>query len=207
MPCCITDANGLIVKLVIDYAYILAPNNNETSSKTTVGHQLTEIIDYRYIAVIYSMMTSSNGNIFRVTGPLCGEFTGHRWIPLTKNSDAELWCFLWSLNKQLIKQSRRRWFETQSCSLWRHCNDHQGRDMGCFLCSSMKIDCDTSRAHCIVLVLSKYQSVGKWETAIKMQHMSFQLVSKFFSLFSRRNFTTYTCTDDTSNHQRPLFQA
>ena len=37
------------------------------------------------------MMTSSNGNIFRVTGPLCGEFTGHRWIPLTKASDAELW--------------------------------------------------------------------------------------------------------------------
>ena len=25
-----------------------------------------------------SRMTSSNGNIFRVTGPLCGEFTGHR---------------------------------------------------------------------------------------------------------------------------------
>ena len=24
------------------------------------------------------MMTSSNGNILRVTGPLCGEFTGHR---------------------------------------------------------------------------------------------------------------------------------
>ena len=30
------------------------------------------------------MSTSSNGNIFRVTGPLCGEFTGHRWIPLKK---------------------------------------------------------------------------------------------------------------------------
>ena len=42
------------------------------------------------------MMTSSNGNIFRVIGPFCGEFTGHRWIPLTKASDAELWCFLWS---------------------------------------------------------------------------------------------------------------
>ena len=26
-------------------------------------------------------MTSSNGSIFRVTGLLCGEFTGHRWIP------------------------------------------------------------------------------------------------------------------------------
>ena len=44
----------------------------------------------------YSMMTSSNGNIFRVTGSLCGEFTGHRWIPLTKASDAELWWLLWS---------------------------------------------------------------------------------------------------------------
>ena len=44
----------------------------------------------------FSMMTSSNGNIFRVTGPLCGEFTGPRWIPRTKAGDAELWCFLWS---------------------------------------------------------------------------------------------------------------
>ena len=43
-----------------------------------------------------SMMTSSNRNIFRVTGPLCGEFTGHRWIPLTKASEEELCCFLWS---------------------------------------------------------------------------------------------------------------
>ena len=41
-------------------------------------------------------MTSSNGNIFHVTVPLCREFTGHRWIPLTKASDADLWCFLWS---------------------------------------------------------------------------------------------------------------
>ena len=45
---------------------------------------------------ISTMMTSSNGNILRVTGPLCGEFTGHRWIPRTKASDAELWCSLWS---------------------------------------------------------------------------------------------------------------
>ena len=39
---------------------------------------------FTYVALIrvgdkpLSMMTSSNGNIFRVTGPLCGEFTGHR---------------------------------------------------------------------------------------------------------------------------------
>ena len=42
-------------------------------------------------------MTSSNGNIFLVTGPLYREYTGDRWITLTKASDAELWCFLWSM--------------------------------------------------------------------------------------------------------------
>ena len=47
----------------------------------------------------HPMMTSSNVNIFRVTGPLCMEFTGHRWIPLTKASDGELWCFLWSASE------------------------------------------------------------------------------------------------------------
>ena len=38
-------------------------------------------------------MTLSNGNIFRITGLLCGEFTGQRWIPRTKANDAELWFF------------------------------------------------------------------------------------------------------------------
>ena len=51
-----------------------------------------------------NMMTSSNGNLFRVTGPLWGEFTGHRWIPLTKASDAELGCFLWSAPEQKVVQ-------------------------------------------------------------------------------------------------------
>ena len=48
------------------------------------------------LAFCTHMMTSSNGSIFCVTGLLCGEFTGHRWTPHTKTSDAELWCFLWS---------------------------------------------------------------------------------------------------------------
>ena len=51
------------------------------------------------------MMTSSNGDIFRVTGLLRGESTGHRWIPLTKVSDAELWCFLWSAPEQTVEQT------------------------------------------------------------------------------------------------------
>ena len=53
-----------------------------------------------------SMMTSSNGSIFRVTGLLCGEFTGHRWNPLTKANHAELWYFLWSAPEQKIGYNR-----------------------------------------------------------------------------------------------------
>ena len=79
--------------------------------------------DRWYLRSWPSMMTSSNWNIFRVTGPLCGEFTGHRWIPLTKASDAELWGFLWSApEKQLSKKWRHRWFEMPSRSLWRQCD-------------------------------------------------------------------------------------
>ena len=56
-----------------------------------------------------SMMTSSNRNSFRVTGPLWGEFTRRRWILLTKASDAEFWCFLWSAPEHTVsKQSRHR---------------------------------------------------------------------------------------------------
>ena len=52
------------------------------------------------------MMTSSNGDIFHVTGHLCGEFTGPGCIPRTKASDAQFWCFLWSASeKNGCKQS------------------------------------------------------------------------------------------------------
>ena len=69
------------------------------------------------------MMTSSNGNIFRVTGPLCREFGGHRWIPskrsVTRSFDV---FFHLCLNKRLGKQSWGWWFETILRLLWRHCN-------------------------------------------------------------------------------------
>ena len=73
----------------------------------------------------HHMMTSSNGNIFRVTGPLCGEFTGHWWIPHHKGQGrgALMFSLLCAWTKRLSKQSRRWWFETRSHSLWRHCNE------------------------------------------------------------------------------------
>ena len=68
------------------------------------------------------MITSWNGNIFRVAGPLWGEFTGHRWIPsqmpVTQSFDV---CFDMRLNKRLSKQPRRWWLKTPLRPLWRHC--------------------------------------------------------------------------------------
>ena len=70
-----------------------------------------------------TMVTSSNGNIFRVTRPLCEEFIGPRRIPLTKASDVGFWCFILCAPEQtLIKQPRRRRFEMPSSWLWRHSN-------------------------------------------------------------------------------------
>ena len=61
-------------------------------------------------------VTTSRGNIFRVTGPLCGESTGHRWMPLTKASDADLlvfylicaWTNSWANNRDAGDLRRHR---------------------------------------------------------------------------------------------------
>ena len=67
------------------------------------------------------MMTSSNGSIFRVTGPLCGEFTGefHSQRPVTRSFDV---FFDLRLNILLSKQAWGWWFETPLRPLWRYCN-------------------------------------------------------------------------------------
>ena len=72
------------------------------------------------------IMTSSNGNIFRVTGPLAGnspvngEFPSQR--PVTRSFGV---CFDLCPNKRLSKQSWGWWFETHSHPLWRHTNDEK----------------------------------------------------------------------------------
>ena len=69
------------------------------------------------------MMTSSNGNIFRVTGPLCGEFTGPGEFPTQRRVTRSFDVFFdLRLNKRLSKQLWGWWFKTPSWSLWRQCN-------------------------------------------------------------------------------------
>ena len=71
-----------------------------------------------------SLLTSSNGNIFRVTGPLWGnspvpgQFPAQRPVMRSFHVFFEL-----CLNKRLSKQSWGWWFETPSCPLWRHRNE------------------------------------------------------------------------------------
>ena len=55
--------------------------------------------------MVHFMMTSWNINIFRVTDPLWRESVGHRWIPLIKASDVELWRFLWSAPEQTVEKT------------------------------------------------------------------------------------------------------
>ena len=88
----------------------------ETKYRTlqTIKHILKRLL---------AIMTSSNGNTFCVTGHLWGEplvtggFPSQK--PMTQPFDV---FFDLCLNIQLGKQSRRRWFETPSRSLWRHYN-------------------------------------------------------------------------------------
>ena len=51
----------------------------------------------------------------------------HRWPANSAHKgqwhEALLFFYL-RLNQQLSKQWRRRWFETPSCSVWRHCNEY-----------------------------------------------------------------------------------
>ena len=68
------------------------------------------------------MMTSSNGNIFCVTGHFMRVI--HRSPVNSPHKGGSFDVFLdLRLNQRLSKQWGRRWFETPLRSLWRHCNE------------------------------------------------------------------------------------
>ena len=113
------------------------------------------------------MMTSSNGNIFRVTGPLCGEFTGPGEFPpqrpVTRSFDV---LFDLRLNKRLSKQSWGWWFETPSWSLWRQCNVSNSPDPGSCIYRSRRWSRDIRGTADIVgsvpNALRALKMVGRW---------------------------------------------
>ena len=101
------------------YIYIYISHVNVTQTVPDIS-PLMPMHQYPLL-VCHFMMTLSNANISRVCGPLWGDFTGHRWISLTRPVTRTFDVFFdLHLNKGLSKPSRRRWFETPSRSLWRH---------------------------------------------------------------------------------------
>ena len=86
----------------------------------------TEVLTTKWepsLALLSVIMASSNGSIFRIPGPLCGEFTGNGEFPAQRPVTRSFHVFFdLRLNKWMSKQSRGWWFEMPSHSLWRHCN-------------------------------------------------------------------------------------
>ena len=111
-------------------------NGTDTTRLTQIDNDVMAAIDLekQLTQVIAPVDTSSTMWIVTVTlryawwrhqmetsSALLALFEGNP--PVTVDSShkgqwAQLWCFLWSA------QSRCRWFETRSRSLWRHSNEH-----------------------------------------------------------------------------------
>ena len=85
--------------------------------KKTTHYSTSHEIYTRFCRALFClgyMMTAWNGNIFRNTCHLCGEFAGHRGIPYTKADDTELfslictWVKGWVNNREFGDLRRHR---------------------------------------------------------------------------------------------------
>ena len=108
-----------------------------------------------------TMMTSSNGNIFRVTGPLCGEFTGPGEFPAQRPVMPSFVFFDLRLNKRLSRQPWGWWCETPSWWLWR-----QGNDCYVFDGHNQIFGVATNISHSKIAP-DKYRSSRQWQPLSK----------------------------------------
>ena len=102
--------------------------NIQSHIGTCVLHWTICMIEYKSIKCrmkpCSTMMTSSNGNVSALLA-ICA---GNSPVPVNSPHKGQ-WrgafdvLFDLRLNKRLSKQSWGWWFETQSCPLWRQCND------------------------------------------------------------------------------------
>ena len=79
-------------------ACILSPLPGPLTPIGIVTLGMLDICPFRCISTLSTLNVCQHYNLKQygcVSGHLCGEFTGHRWIPRTKASDANLWSFLW----------------------------------------------------------------------------------------------------------------
>ena len=87
-------------------------------------HLYVILCKFCVLLLLCSTWWHHNGNIFWVTGPLWGESTGYRWIPLTKATDMKLWCFLWCVPEQMVEQTLELLVIWDAMmSMWCHSNE------------------------------------------------------------------------------------
>ena len=131
LVCVISPAQSPVLQLWYQWCWVVSFRGNDVSvdvynynkteqfSRDRVHNSLWALNGH----LVCRVMTTSNGNIFRVTGHLCGAFTGHRWIPVQRpvkwTFDVSLICAWMS---DWVKPSCGWWFETPSRPLWRHSN-------------------------------------------------------------------------------------
>ena len=189
MGLCKKDVTPLLthrsyVFLALPHRYILLLTSYHRCGKV---HYLSKKSKSRWI--IYVMMTSSNGNIFRVTGYLCGKFPTQR--PVTRSFAI---FFDLRLNKRLSKQSWSWWFETLLFPLWRQCNwllYYTGR----FYTHSLELCTDfPSMDYCnsntnvalektedgSILYIWKFITVTSWWARLRLKSPAYQLFTQPF---------------------------
>ena len=122
-------------------------------------------------------------------GPLCGEFTGHRWIPLPKPVTRSFDVSLGRLNKRLSKQSWGWWFETQLRSLWRHSDVLiWSRRLSSFMVTVPR-SCDPGKRQC-------YIHAKQWTSCICPEGRLYgSLVLKPYKILYETHVITHPCPD------------
>ena len=127
------------------------------------------------------IMTSSNGNIFRVTGLLCGEFTGHRWIPRTKASDV-----FFDLHRK-----KNSWVNSREAGdLRRHCAHYDITVMETEL--HVLLSCD---------ILGRYVE-SKWQCSLVQHCTDYENINR---TFKTPKYTPYLAQRAQVRHWRSCF--
>ena len=126
-----TPVSTCIYLLVVYYTCVTKVSNTGQNKENRQSSSW-QILRYQWYLC---MMTSSFGNIFRVTGPLCGEFTGHRWNLRHKGQ--------WhgALMFSLICASTNGWVNNRGAGDWRRHRAHNDVTVMGYPCTQMRQMC------------------------------------------------------------------
>ena len=122
-----------------------------------------------------------HGTIFRVIGLWDGNPPITSGLPSQRSVTRSFDVFYHlRMNKRVSKQSRRRWFETPLCSLWRLCNaPFQSYPLSCRIPVSPRLGCD----HWVSTVFIVAET--KWPTF--RRHFQFSISFSWMKMYAFRS--------------------